>query len=810
MNPRSRSRAKVLPSYKYQLLLFARVTYDWDVAFVVIKSLAAAGYTSALDFSMDIADVLSEPTFATSIETVMGIDCSVEEIVSQQVSSHPTLAPTPSPSHPPSHAPAIPAQPSEAPSTRPVISPSPRPTITQPTSNPTPQQTKPPSIEGGITSAASTYIIGAVVLIVLVVGVAVLCKAQSSNTNKSQEQSLEIVKLALGAMGNAQGGGEVEMGSVKSRSRPLAQSETQSSEARRKWGKAKNAMKDGKMTKETSLDVDDEDDEIIDCVRPVTETLLKGDLPSWFARHAFFGLTRTQYEECITPILMEAGVEKLDEMLELLDDEEEGGEIVKDLARQLKPAKRGPFKRAVDAARRKFKKKLAAAAESDEDDFAEGDSGYRKPSRRSSSIPQSKQIARAALHLEAAPFAQGAAGQIFKGAYKGEEIAAKLVMSSSGDHEDFDHEVSMLINLSHPNIVELKGICNDNDFTSFMVMEFCGGGDLAAYYKLPAFNCAEFFRISSELISGITYLHQCGIAHRDLKPNNVLLTTARTVKIADFGLAKITAGTITRGIGTPAYMAPELLNDDISSDELSMFAVDVYAIGIVLWQLWFKKSPFEGKNIHVIMSRVSTGKRPQFDQDASHPMPPALLQALIESCWAHVSGDRPSIKGVFASFARVENEIMLLAESGQDIANIKNNEEDSLALTRIRQRRAARRRASQEGPSAAVPAATPPAEVNKFTKAGESLEEFLGAVNLAKLAPALRRQGFDDVETLSDRDLLTDDLMSEMIGMTKLEIRRLRKHIKSQESGPTMLRQREQQPRGKEDPVFASEVSLEL
>lgn len=222
------------------------VTYDWDVAFVVIKSLAAAGYTSALDFSMDIADVLSEPTFATSIETVMGIDCSVEEIVSQQVSSHPTLAPTPSPSHPPSHAPAIPAQPSESPSTRPVISPSPRPTITQPTSNPTPQQTKQPSIEGGITSAASTYIIGAGVLVVLVVGVAVLFKAQSSNTNKSQEQSLEIVKLALGAMGNAQGGGEVEMGSVKSRSRPLAQSETQSSEARRKWGKAKNAMKDGK------------------------------------------------------------------------------------------------------------------------------------------------------------------------------------------------------------------------------------------------------------------------------------------------------------------------------------------------------------------------------------------------------------------------------------------------------------------------------------------------------------------------------------------------------------------------------------
>ena len=109
-------------------------------------------------------------------------------------------------------------------------------------------------------------------------------------------------------------------------------------------------------------------------------------------------------------------------------------------------------------------------------------------------------------------------------------------------------------------------------------MDFCGGGDLHAYYLSPRFNNAEFFRITSEILSGIAYLHQRKLTHRskfrccryltkvigcdrtntfalirDLKPANILLEAgSKRVKIADFGLAKDVSATATdTGAGTP-------------------------------------------------------------------------------------------------------------------------------------------------------------------------------------------------------------------------------------------------------------------
>jgi tRNA A-37 threonylcarbamoyl transferase component Bud32 len=91
----------------------------------------------------------------------------------------------------------------------------------------------------------------------------------------------------------------------------------------------------------------------------------------------------------------------------------------------------------------------------------------------------------------------------------------------------------------------------------FQVLELCSGGDLAEYYLTPAFgDMGEFLRVCQELLSAVVFLHENQIAHRDLKPANVLLSdkTHRHVKLGDFGLAKSSRPTLTRGIGTPAYM----------------------------------------------------------------------------------------------------------------------------------------------------------------------------------------------------------------------------------------------------------------
>ena len=133
------------------------------------------------------------------------------------------------------------------------------------------------------------------------------------------------------------------------------------------------------------------------------------------------------------------------------------------------------------------------------------------------------------LNLDAEPFAAGGGGQIFRGKYMGHLIAAKQVFASSSsgkaDMDGFEREVRMLCQLSHPSIVNLYGISSKpGSAVTYMVLEYCGGGDLAGYYKTPAFNNTEFTRIMSEILGALRYLHECDIAHKDLKPANSTLS----------------------------------------------------------------------------------------------------------------------------------------------------------------------------------------------------------------------------------------------------------------------------------------------
>lgn len=260
-------------------------------------------------------------------------------------------------------------------------------------------------------------------------------------------------------------------------------------------------------------------------------------------------------------------------------------------------------------------------------------------------------IPKSALKLEPEPFARGGGGQIFKGKYTGNAIAAKQVFSNMNedDRAEFDSEVATLTRLSHPCIMNCYGILEDTEKGDlFMILEYCGGGDLDSFYQTEEFTKREFIRVVGELLSGISYIHARSMAHRDLKPANVLLEAGtRKVKIADFGLAKSSHTTVQRGIGTPNYMPPEMLVDD--DEPTNMLAVDVYAIGIIMWQLWFRSVPFSGKSVHKILSSVCKGKRPSLDHDPEDPLPLSLA-ALVQECWSQEQEDRPSVDTIFATF----------------------------------------------------------------------------------------------------------------------------------------------------------------
>ena len=153
-----------------------------------------------------------------------------------------------------------------------------------------------------------------------------------------------------------------------------------------------------------------------------------------------------------------------------------------------------------------------------------------------------------------------------------QDIAAKEIFTQMIDHDnvqEFCREAGLLAQLHHPNVVQFFGVSIHND-NLYLVTEFC------KFNLREAIEDDEVWKdlsgeakqkIALGIAAGISYLHQRGIAHRDLKPPNVLLTEMLSVKLCDFGLASVAGegGNAARGreqtmaIGTPQYMPPEIM-----------------------------------------------------------------------------------------------------------------------------------------------------------------------------------------------------------------------------------------------------------
>jgi serine/threonine-protein kinase ULK/ATG1 len=157
----------------------------------------------------------------------------------------------------------------------------------------------------------------------------------------------------------------------------------------------------------------------------------------------------------------------------------------------------------------------------------------------------------------------------------------------------------------HVNIVTCYDIIDDLD-TIYIVMEYCDGGDLSKLIGLPMKeeSAKHYF---SQLISGVKYLEENKIIHRDIKPKNILLTDNRlSLKICDFGLAKNKAGLsrVYTVCGSPLYMAPEMFRDKYYND-----TVDIWSIGIILYEMLFGMNPLSKiKDYHELESFMVNNK----------------------------------------------------------------------------------------------------------------------------------------------------------------------------------------------------------
>ena len=198
----------------------------------------------------------------------------------------------------------------------------------------------------------------------------------------------------------------------------------------------------------------------------------------------------------------------------------------------------------------------------------------------------------------------------------------EILKSKVADLYNFRNEINILSKVDHPNIIRIYEIFEDSRYIS-IIMEYCTGGDLFQKInelaeKDKSFSEKEAVKIFKQLMSAVSYCHNQGICHRDLKPDNIIFLNKEPdspIKVIDFGLSKIFGELkpIMKGnkveknimslrVGTAYYMSPEVLQGNYDNK------CDIWACGVILYIMLCGYPPFDGDSEHDILKAISKKK----------------------------------------------------------------------------------------------------------------------------------------------------------------------------------------------------------
>ncbi|MFT7775741.1 serine/threonine-protein kinase [Roseateles sp.] len=241
---------------------------------------------------------------------------------------------------------------------------------------------------------------------------------------------------------------------------------------------------------------------------------------------------------------------------------------------------------------------------------------------------------------------EGAMGVVYKGFDPDIQrtVALKTIRTSLDAEDDspgapasrFRNEAQAAGRLGHPGIVAVYDFGRDRQI-AYIAMEFVEGRSLASYLSAKLrFTDTDIPGIMSQLLDALGHAHEKGVWHRDVKPANIIMTTAGRLKVADFGIARIESTNLTQThymVGTPSYMAPEqFLGKPMDR------RVDIYGAGVVLYQLLTGRTPFTGTTESLMYKVVNEPPEPPSAVDGSGR--PRWFDAIVARALAKRAEDR--------------------------------------------------------------------------------------------------------------------------------------------------------------------------
>ena len=213
------------------------------------------------------------------------------------------------------------------------------------------------------------------------------------------------------------------------------------------------------------------------------------------------------------------------------------------------------------------------------------------------------------------------------------EVAIKILKDEYLNNEEFirrfKNESKAIAMLSHPNIVKVYDV-SFGDMIQYIVMEYIDGITLKEYIdRQGIIEWKDALHLTTQILKALQHAHECGIVHRDIKPQNVMLLQDGTIKVTDFGIArfsdKATRTMTEQAIGSVHYIAPEQARGDVTDGK-----TDIYSVGVMLYEMLTGKLPFDGDSAVTValMQLQSTPKRPR---EVNPGIPIGLEQITIKA-----------------------------------------------------------------------------------------------------------------------------------------------------------------------------------